>query len=197
MPQPQTDGPQDDPTVYLVLKWDCDGGTHVERAYCSRDEAEEFVRSYNAATYGGLEVEELVLGPPDVEYDGPVWVGTWTTRRKLKGERQLVFVSESGFVTVVPSAVSAGAGSYRYVEHFTGPGWRDLVEPVELEEPPVWIDSFRYRQEWHTGDDPTPAARVNETHLVERQIEVRGSSREAVEELLRATALEMKARLAA
>lgn len=116
-------------------------------------------------------------------------------------EKQLVLVSENGIVTVVPSAVPSQpytvsdledirGGSYHYREYFTGgPG---LAQPPDYEEPPVWIDSFWYRQEWHTGDDPTPALVTTRS---EHRLEVRGTSKEAVEQMLRETALQVKGTL--
>lgn len=175
--------------AYLVVETDCGNGYETKRVYLDRAEAEAFVEAYNAATYADLEIEEIEIGAPAAEYDGPVWFGTWTTRRKLKGEKQLVMVAD-GFTIVVPSAVP-GRGSFSYYETF-GPSWRDLakVQP-EYEEPPVWIDNFHYRQEWHTGNDPTSATVV--PRAVPNEVTVWGTSKDEVEALLRSTALQMKA----
>lgn len=177
-------------SVYLVIDDYADGYV-VKRVYDDRPEAEAFVAAYNATHAGRYEVEEMDVGAPHVEYDGPVWLGTWTTHRKQVGEKQLLMVSD-GFTLVVPSAVPME--TYRYQEFFSGSDWRVLagIGP-DYEEPPVWIDSFYYRQEWHTGDHPSPAALRDSdiaTHL-----EVRGTSRDAVEQLLRETALQAKAGL--
>jgi len=178
--------------VYLVVEVDSGNSYETRRVYSDRTEAEAFVEAHAEHTHRDIyEIEEMRLGAPDVAYDGPVWLGTWTTRRKQKGEKQLVLVSEDGFVKVVPSAVPSG-GSCRYQEYFTPPGWRDLAQPLEYEEPPVWIDNFYYRQEWHTGDDPGDAAVDTRA---DTSATVRGTSKDAVEQLVQEVARQVKADL--
>jgi hypothetical protein len=164
--------------------------TEIKRVYATRSEAEAFVAAYNAVETYHLEVEEHPIGAPLVEYDGPVWTGTWSARRKLVGEKQLVLINAEGFATIVPSATPTGAGTYRYQEHFAG--WRDLAQPPEYAEPPVWIDSFRTSSGWHTGDKPPDAAIETRQPT---QVTVKGTSKDAVEALLRQVALEYKAAL--
>lgn len=170
-------------TVYLVVEPEgYDGGSTTTRVYTDRAEAEVFIEAYNQSG-GFAELEEMPLGPPPVEYDGPIYVSTWTTRRKLRGEKQLVIVGADGLTTVAPSAVPAGsAGSFQYYEMFAGPTWRDVATAPDYEEPAVWIDNFHQRQEWHTGDKP-PAAEI-QTQAAELVI-VRGSDRAAVDQMCR------------
>lgn len=179
------------PTVYVVVENGMEY-TEIKRVYTTRAEAEAFVEAYNAVEICHLEIEEHPIGAPLVEYDGPVWTGTWSARRKLVGEKQLVLVNAEGFVTIVPSAIPTGAGTYRYQEHFGGPGWRDLAQPPEYAEPPVWIDSFHTSSGWHCGDKPPDAA--IDTRQPTR-VTVKGASKDAVEALLRQVALEQKANL--
>ncbi len=163
----------------------------VIRVYTDKAEADAFVEAFNHTRGGWYEVEEHHLGAPNVPFDGPVWHASWTTRRKLKSERQLALRLDNGFTMVVPSAVPSGAG-YRYQEFFTG-NW-GLNQP-ELEEPPVWIDSFHEPwQEWHEGD-PVPEAEVKS--IEEHRVIVRGTSKTAVEQLLRSTAQAVKVELEA
>ena len=177
--------------AYLVVEVDSGESYQTKRVYLDRAEADEFVDAYRA-TGGDLEVDEIVIGAPDVEYDGPVWVGMWTTRRKQVGEKQLVIVTD-GFTMVIPSAVPAKGYSIEDLFALkTGPGWRSLAAPLEYEEPPVWIDSLRFRQDWHTGYDPGRALIHNQS---KNYLEVHGTSKDAVEQLLRETALQMKAAL--
>lgn len=176
-------------TVYLVIS-DCDDGYIAERVYLDRDEADAFVAA-KRVTGAYLEVEERELGAPDVAYDGPFWRVTWTTRRKLKGERQLILVTADGFTTVIPSAVP-GLGGYFYREYFAGPSWADLVSPVEYEEPPVWIDQFSSRQDWTSGDHPGEAKLTARNR---HEVTAHGISKDACEELVRANAIEVKAEL--
>lgn len=176
--------------AYVVVDVDFDDSSKAVRVYLDREEAQAFVTAYNA-TGGYLEVEEIRVGAPDVEYDGPLWIGEWSTRRKQVGERQLVIVTD-GFAMVIPSAVPAKGYSIEdvFALKASGPGWRALagLRP-EYEEPPVWIDSFRYTQTWHTGDHPILAGIYQAT---DNHLEVRGTSKYAVEQLLRETALRMK-----
>lgn len=169
--------------AYLVINDEY----QTKRVYLDRAEADGFVDAYRA-TGGDLEVEEIVIGAPDAEYDGPVWFGSWSTRRKQVGERQLIVVTD-GFTMLVPSAVPLG--SYGYQPWFDNRpfSWRSLAAPIEYEEPPVWIDDFRYRQEWHTGVDPGRA--VIHSRSKDR-VEVRGTSKDAVEQLIQETALHIK-----
>lgn len=182
-------------TVYVVNS-PGDDGVFIERVYTYRAEAEAFVEAYNATSSGRLSVDEYPLGAPAAKFDGPVWVGQWRTRRKLKGEKQLVIVAD-GFTMVVPSATSYTPSDLQELRGgFTGPRYSEYFAPVEYEEPPVWIDTFDYQQQWHTGDTP-PAAEVSFTNRMGSawpgpNIVVRGTSREAVETLLRETALQIK-----
>jgi hypothetical protein len=177
-------------TVFLVVENFMDGGYEVHRAYSDRAEAEAFVTAHNLTRSGQRDIEEITVGAPEAEYDGPYWNGRWMSRRKLKGEQQLVLVAENGFVTVVPSAVPIGTGTYRYQEFFTGPGWRDLAHAPRYEEPAVWIDSFDFWQGWRTGGTPTLKVDIQ----TDEQAIVSGLSKDDVEQLLRETALQVKAR---
>lgn len=179
-------------SVFVVMDNQIESN-EVIRIYATREEAEAFVEATQGISFAYYEVEEHPLGAPDVPFDGPIWKASWSCRRKQVGERQLVLVSDKGFVTVVPSAVPT-SGGYRYHEMFyTGPSWTDLLNPVEYEDPPVWIDTFSTpRQEWWTGD-LIPDAEVDS--IEETMCTVRGTSKSAVEELLRATALDVKSRL--
>lgn len=176
-------------TAYLVIQPDCDGGYTVERIYLDRAEAQAFIEAKSSAG-DFLEIEEMGFGAPDVAYDGPIWSVTWSTRRKLKDEKQLVLLHENGFVTVMPNVVQAGAG-YRLTEYFAGPLWVGLAAP-RYEDPPVWIDNFSSRQSWVSGDHPGEAETVT---LSEYQVTAQGTSKEACEALVRATALAVKAEL--
>lgn len=170
-------------TVYLVVESEgYDGGVATKRVYADRAEAEAFIEAYNQSG-GFAELEEMPMGAPPSEYDGPIYISTWTTRRKLNGEKQLVVVGADGLTTVVPSAVPVGsAGNFRYYEMFAGPSWRDIVTTPDYEEPAVWIDNFYTRQEWHTGDNPPVAEVVTQASEV---VVVRGSDKDAVERLCR------------
>lgn len=172
--------------AYLVVESGYDGGGETKRVYADRAEAEAFVQAYNQSG-GFVELEEMPVGAPQAEYDGPVYIATWTTRRKFAGEKQLVIVGEDGLTTVVPSAVPAGAGTYHYREMFApGPSWRELSALPDYEEPAVWIDNFYESQKWHTGDMP-PVAEVTERG--ESVVEVRGTDKVAVERMCRETAV--------
>lgn len=176
------------PIAFVVVEPSYEN-SNLERVYLNREEAEAFVDAYQAGCGGYLEIEEVPLGTPR-GFDGPVYECTWYTRRKQQNERQLIFVTEDGLTTVVPSAVPTQSG-FRYFEMFA-PSWANVECPVKYEEPPVWIDSFHTRTEWHTGDTP-PEAEV--TTRSDRQIRVRGSSKEAVEQLAREAAREAKTHL--
>lgn len=172
-------------TVYLISSghaYDYD----VERVYLDRDKAEAFVAAYNATSSGFVEIEERQLGGPDVAYDGPIWSVTWTTRRKLRGEKQLILVRADGFTTVVPNAVPSNP--YSYQEYFGGLRWKDIADP-DYEIPPIWIDSFYVHQNWLSGDHPGDAE-IGSRYS--HSVEVHGTSKEACEELVRSTAIEIK-----
>lgn len=172
-------------TVYLVMDNRIESN-EVIRVYLDEGEAQAFADAHNATRSGSYyEVEPHHVGAPDAEFDGPVWVASWSTRRKQVGERQLVLVREDGFIMVVPSAVPSGGG-YSFHEMFYSP-----ARPApEYEEPPVWIDHFvEPWQEWWTGDLPPEA----EIHSMEdTRCTVRGTSKEAVEQLLRSVARGLK-----
>lgn len=181
----------DQKTAYLATSGYGDDYS-VERIYLDRDDAEAYVAARNAAG-GFFEVEEQEIGAPNVAYDGPIWSVTWSARRKQKGERQLVLVAADGFATVVPSAVPTPGGlGYSYREYFAGPHWADLAAPIEYEEPPVWIDAFYSHQDWVSGDNPGEAAL---TFRGRESATARGTSKQACEALVRATALEVKGEL--
>lgn len=172
------------PTAYLVIAPSYEHDD-IRRVYLDRAEAEAFVAANQAAGTDYLDIEEMPIGAPNAQFDGPVYKTQWITRRKLAGEKQLVLVGENGFTTVVPSAIPTGAGTYRYHEMFApGPSWHDLAQP-EYEEPAVWIDSFYTTAEWHTGDMPPAAELVTRE---EHRVVVRGHDKDAVDRLCREVA---------
>lgn len=168
--------------AYLVVS-NCYEGVDVNRVYLDRAAAEAFVAAYNATDADGyLEIEEKEIGAPAEVYDGPIWSVTWSPRRKLRGEKQLLLVGD-GFTIVVPSAVPNGTG-YSFQEYFAP------RPPVEYEDPPVWIDRFFSTQDWESGEHPGEAKLTNRTR---HEVTARGTSKESCEALVRAHAVEVKA----
>lgn len=154
-----------------------------------RDEAERYVDAFNShrpSMYDELSIEEFPIGTPRVDYDGLVWAGKWTTRRKVKGERQIV-MSDGKITVTFPNAVPRPGGFYAYREHFA-PQYAEYAEPAE------WVDDFSIKEEWHTGETP---ARAKVTLRIPNgnypRVEAIGTSREHVEKALHDAAAQVKA----
>jgi hypothetical protein len=173
-------------SVFVVMDNQIESN-EVIRVYLDEAEANVFVKAHRDAGTAYYDIDEHHLGAPDVPYDGPVWVAKWSTRRKQVGEVQLILKRADGFTMVMPSVVPSSG--YGYQEFFYSPP----RPPAVYEEPPVWIDTFLDPwQEWWTGD-PIPDAEVVERD--DTSVTVRGSSKTAVEQLVRDTARSVKAAL--